>query len=240
MLIVGTDTGVGKTLITGGLAGVFRRRGYLVGNMKPVETGCREENGILVPEDALFVMQVSGCKSPIKDICPYRFKEPLAPSVAADREKILIDSEKILLAFENIQSLHDVTFVEGIGGFHVPITKEFLVSDLAERLGLPILVVARLGLGTLNHTLLTLESARKRNLRVTGVVLNTLSPPSSIAEETNPGALASLTDIPILGVMPHLPLGRDETPDLGYLIDKVEENLDVRAVEVALGLKGKN
>ena len=236
MLIIGTDTGVGKTLVTGGLAGAFRKRGYRVGNMKPAETGCREEDGELVPEDALFVRRLSGCESPLQMICPYRFQESLAPSVAASREGKSIDPEKILSAFEEIRSRHDVTLIEGIGGFHVPITQDFWVSEMAERLGLPILVVARLGLGTLNHTLLTLEAVAKRSLRVLGVVLNTVTPPLSIAEKTNPTALSSLTDVPLLGVLPHLPAGREGMPDPESLVDSVEKHLEAQAVEAALGL----
>ena len=189
-----------------------------------------------MPEDALFVRRLSGCESPLQMICPYRFQESLAPSVAASREGKSIDPEKILSAFEEIRSRHDVTLIEGIGGFHVPITQDFWVSEMAECLGLPILVVARLGLGTLNHTLLTLEAVAKRSLRVLGVVLNTVTPPLSIAEKTNPTALSSLTDVPLLGVLPHLPAGREGMPDPESLVDSVEKHLDAQAIEAALGL----
>lgn len=236
LLVTGTDTGVGKTLIAGGLAGALRRRGHRVGNMKPAESGCPEVAGELIPEDALFVKEMAGCESRLEAVCPYRFREPLAPFVAAGREGVEIDPQRIVSSFEEIRAAHDATLVEGVGGFLVPIARDFCVADLAVRLGLPLLVVGRLGLGTLNHTLLTLEAAARRGLRVLGVVLNAAAPPESIAEATNPGVLQSLTDVPLLGVFPHLPIRAGGKPGAETLIGAVENRLDIRAVELALGL----
>ena len=237
LFITGTDTGVGKTWTAGGLAGALRRRGRLVGNMKPAESGCPEEGGETVPRDALFVKAMAGCESPLDAICPYRFRESLAPFVAAEREGRRIDPERIVSAFEGIRAAHDVTLIEGVGGFLVPIAEGFRVSDLAVRFGAPILVVGRLGLGTLNHTLLTLEAAARRDLRVLGVVLSAAAPPSTVSEETNPDVLTALTDVPLLGVLPHLPIAGGDTPDPMRLINAVEEHLNVDAIEMGLGLK---
>ncbi|MFQ5913123.1 MAG: dethiobiotin synthase [Nitrospinota bacterium] len=240
LLITGTDTGVGKTLLAGGLAGALRRRGHRVGNMKPAESGCPETGGEIVPRDALFVKRMAGCESPLEAVCPYRFRAPLAPSVAAGREGVEIDPGRIVAAFEGIRAAHDVTLVEGVGGFLVPITRDFWVSDLAVRLGLPLLVVGRLGLGTLNHTLLTLEAAARRGLSVLGFVLNAVTPSDSIAEETNPDVLSSLTPVPFLGVLPHLPALAGTAPDPDRhgddLIEAIERHLDVGALETALSL----
>ena len=237
LFITGTDTGVGKTWTAGGLAGALKRRGRLVGNMKPAESGCPEEEGEPVPRDALFVKAMAGCESPLDAICPYRFREPVAPFVAAGREGRRVDPERIVSAFEGIRAAHDVTLIEGVGGFLVPIAEGFRVSDLAVRLGAPILVVGRLGLGTLNHTLLTLEAAARRGLRVLGVVLSAAVPPSTVSEETNPDVLTALTDVPLLGVLPHLPNAGGDTPDPERLINAVEEHLNVDAIEMGLGLK---
>ena len=237
LFITGTDTGVGKTWTAGGLAGALKRRGRRVGNMKPAESGCPEEGGKTLPRDARFVKEMAGCKSPLDAICPYRFREPVAPFVAAGREGRRIDPERIVSAFAGIRAAHDVTLIEGVGGFLVPIAEGFRVSDLAVRLGAPILVVGRLGLGTLNHTLLTLEAAARRDLRVLGVVLSAAAPPSTVSEETNPDVLTTLTDVPLLGVLPHLPIVGGDTPDPERLINAVEEHLNVDAVEIGLGLK---
>ena len=240
LLVTGTDTDVGKTLVAGGLAGVLRQGGHRVGNMKPAETGCPIVGGKTVPRDALFVQKMAGCQSPLGLVCPYQFREPLAPSVAAGREGVEIDPGRIIAAFETIRSAHDVTLVEGVGGFLVPIAKDFRVSDLAVRLDLPVLVIARLGLGTLNHTLLTLEAAERRGLRILGVVLNAATPPESIAEETNPDVLSSLTDVPLLGVLPPLSAMGDPEPDPRLLIEAVEKHLDVETLETALGLEPRS
>jgi dethiobiotin synthetase len=239
LLITGTDTDVGKTLVAAGLAGALRRRGHRVGNMKPAESACPADGAELVPPDAKLVKEMAGCESPLEDVCPYRFREPLAPSVAAEREGVAIDPERIVSAFERIRAAHDVTLVEGIGGFLVPITNDFWVPDLAVRLGLPLLVVGRLSLGTLNHSLLTLEAAERRGLQVLGIVLNAVTPPETVSEETNPEALTALTQVPLLGVLPHLPGAENIRTQPEILIQAAEENLDIQAIEKALGLTGK-
>jgi dethiobiotin synthetase len=235
LLITGTDTGVGKTLVTGGLAGALRSRGYRVGNMKPAESGCPVVEGKMVPQDALFVKDLAGCESPLETVCPYSFRDPLAPLVAAEREGVDIKPERITSAFEELRASHDVTLIEGVGGLLVPIARDFGVLDLAIQFDVPLLIVGRLGLGTLNHTLLTIEAAEQRGLPILGVVLNALTPPDSIAEETNPAVLISLTGAALLGVLPHLP-GDEAGPKPDLLIQAVEEHLDVSEILTDLGL----
>ncbi len=239
LLIAGTDTDVGKTLVAGGIAGALRKRGYRVGAMKPAESGCPREEGRLVPPDALFVKEMAGCDAPLDVVCPYRFEESLAPFIAAGRSGVEIDLERICSAYDELRLAHDVTLVEGIGGLLVPIRRDFLVSDLALRLNLPLLVVGRLGLGTLNHTLLTVETAARRGLEILGIVLSATSPSSSPAEETNFEILKSLTEIPVLGVLPHLtevPSRKAHTPAVSTLIQAVEAHLDLGPLLKKLGL----
>jgi len=189
LFVTGTDTGVGKSIVTGGLAGLLRKQGINVGVMKPVETGCLHDDGSFLPTDAQFLKDMSGVDAPLEEIVPYRFKEPLAPSVAAEREGITIDSNHLVKKFEHISRHHDVMLVEGAGGLLVPLYQKFLFIDLVKRFKLPVLIVSRATLGTINHTLLTLRAARAEKVPVAGIVINNLSPKRSVASETNPEVL---------------------------------------------------
>lgn len=207
IFITGTDTGVGKTFVACGLAALLRDAGYRVGVMKPAETGCVEKEGELFPEDAVRLKEASGSADPLEKICPYRFIDPLAPAVAAERSGITLDIDRIRKIYEGIRAGNDITLVEGAGGLLVPLLPHYTYADLAKLLKLPVLVVAANRLGALNHLLLTLEHASCRGLRVVGYVLNRLDPAPSLAAETNRDALRTLTAAPCVGEIPFL-----ETP----------------------------
>lgn len=204
IFITGTDTGVGKTFVACGLAALLKKRGYKVGVMKPAETGCTEENGKLFPQDAFQLQQAAGCDDPLERICPYRLWLPLAPSVAAAKERLKIDTSLIINLYNEISSVHDITLVEGAGGLLVPLLPKYTYADLARNLQLPLLVVAANRLGAINHLLLTLEHAACRGLSVLGYVLNQVTSDSSLAVATNPGALRALTSAPCLGELPRI------------------------------------
>jgi dethiobiotin synthetase len=203
LFVTGTDTGVGKTIVTGGLAGLLQKQGINVGVMKPVETGCLHDDGSFLPVDAQFLKDMSGVNEPLEKIVPYRFKEPLAPSVAAEREGITIDSNQLVKNFEHIARHHDVMLVEGAGGLLVPLYQKFLFIDLVKRFKLPVLIISRATLGTINHTLLTLQATRAEKVPVAGIVINNLSPERSVASETNSEVIAHLVDVPVWGVLPY-------------------------------------
>ena len=203
IFITGTDTGVGKTLVTCGLAALLRESGRRVGVMKPAETGCKKEDGALFPQDASFLKEASGCEEPLETICPYRLAEPLAPSMAAERDGVRIDIDKLQAVYNNISRRHDITLVEGAGGLLVPLLPSYTYADLAKFLKLPVIVVAANRLGVINHLLLTLEHASCRGLSVLGYVLNLLESQPSLAAETNAEALFSLTAVPCLGEIPY-------------------------------------
>jgi dethiobiotin synthetase len=203
LFVTGTDTGVGKSIVTGGLAAVLREQGANVGVMKPVETGCLHDDGSFFPADAQFLKDMSGVDTPLEEIVPYQFKEPLAPSVAAEREGITIDSNQLVKKFEHISRHHDFMLVEGAGGLLVPFYQKFLFIDLVKLFKLPVLIVSRATLGTINHTLLTLRAARAEKVPVAGIVINNLSPERSVASETNPEVIARLVDVPVWGVLPY-------------------------------------
>lgn len=206
LFITGTDTGVGKTEITAALAHALSRRGLRVAVMKPVATGCVRRNGRLISEDAEKLRRACGTKEPDELICPFRFESPAAPAVArglSPMGTVPFSLDRIEKAFREFSARHDVVLVEGIGGLLVPLDGRHTVADLARRLNLPVLVVGRAGLGTLNHTLLTVETARSAGLEVAGVVLNGQSRYPSLAEKTNPAVLRKW-GVPVLGIVPWL------------------------------------
>jgi len=231
IFITGTDTGVGKTLVACGLAALLRESGYKVGVMKPVETGCEEKEGRLFPQDAFYLKEASGCGEPLERICPYPLRVPLAPSMAAEKEKVKIDISLLEKVYSEISSIHDITLVEGAGGLLVPILPSFTYADFARLLKLPLVVVAANRLGTINHLLLTLKHAARVGLRVLGYVFNRLDNQPSLAAETNREALLSLTAVPYLGEIPYI---GDLEAKRSSLADLFEEKLDLRLLETVL------
>lgn len=198
IFVTGTDTGVGKTVVSAALAWTLKGSGNRVAVIKPVQTGTNSD-GLM---DIEFIQRVIGTNHPLDNVCPYRFSLPLAPSVASRLAGEKIDLKKINSAFYNLSSNHDVVIVEGAGGLLVPITDDYLMSDLARDLGLHLIIVTRPDLGTLSHTLLTTESAKLRGLKILGIVINKFPLNPGIAERTNPELILKMTGEPIVGVLP--------------------------------------
>lgn len=214
IFITGTDTGVGKTVVACALAAWSRHHGLDVGVMKPIATGGRwTTNGAAgrwVSDDARWLAAAAQVDDPWSLINPICFKEPLAPWTAARRAGTAIRLETPVAAFRALSNRHPFLIVEGVGGLLVPLGPKTTVADLAQRLGLPLVLVARPGLGTLNHTLLTLACARRLRLPVRGLILNQADPPSRdpmarLADATNPEILKRLAHVPRMGRLPFLP-----------------------------------
>ncbi|AGL03394.1 dethiobiotin synthase [Desulfoscipio gibsoniae] len=202
--ITGTDTGVGKTAITAGLAANLRQRGLNVGVMKPLQTGSQKAEQGWISIDALYSMQVAGITDPMELVSPYCLEPPMAPRLAAEISGINIELEKISRAYRELCNRHEFMLVEGAGGIMVPITGRFLMADLAKLLDLPVLIVARPGLGTVNHTLLTVEYAKSSGLRVAGIIINDFKQSEAgTVEKTNPDLIEELAQVPIVGIIPH-------------------------------------
>lgn len=202
IFVTGTDTGVGKTVVACALAAWARHHDLDVGVMKPVATGGRA--------DAKRLVSAAGVADPWPLVNPVCFKEPLAPWTAAIRARAPIQLDPVLQAFRALSRRHRLLIVEGVGGLYVPLGPRATVADLAKQLGLPLLLVARPGLGTLNHTLLTLACARQYGLRVAGLVLNSASPlpkapMARLAQQTNPDILKRMGHTALLGQLPFLP-----------------------------------
>lgn len=224
IFITGTDTGVGKTLIAGGLARAWLKSGKCVGVMKPIESGCERSNDRLQPQDALFLKEMSSSTDDLDMINPYRLEHPLAPSIAAELEGVEIDPNKIKCIYQQLELTHDLMLVEGAGGLLSPLYKSFTNADLVKLLGIPIIVVARNALGTINHTLLTVECARSSGLTILGVIINNLNTNSDPSMKTNPQVIKKLSGLPLLGVISYLPL--PERKDSSLIAELISECLD--------------
>ena len=205
LFITGTDTNVGKTWIAAGVTAVLRQRGVNAAYFKPIQSGCPEEAGRLIPTDAKLARELSQLPEPLEALTPVCLRLPLAPGVAAEQEGKTIDLEQVAETLRDLAGRYDYLVVEGAGGLYVPlIGTQFLVLDMIRWLGLPLLVVARAGLGTINHTVLTVKVAQQAGISVPGVVLNRYPAAPHLAEQTNPGVIEALTGVPILGLVPEV------------------------------------
>jgi dethiobiotin synthetase len=204
--VTGTDTGVGKTVVAGALAWLAREAGKRVGVFKPAATGCRRDVRLgLVCADTEFLAHCAEAAENLDTINPVRYTGDLAPMVAAERKHRPIDWAAIRASWVRIRQA-DCVVAEGAGGLLVPIDREHSMADLAMELGLPLVIVARPGLGTINHTLLTIEAARARGLKIAAVVINGYRPDSATpAEESNPEVIGRLAKLPIPLIVPFDP-----------------------------------
>ena len=187
LFVTGTDTEVGKTLVAGAIARSLRRRGRRVEVFKPVASGCRRAGGQLVSEDAEFLAACADSQRCLAEITPVRYAAPLAPNVAARREGRPVDLNAVFDAYARLADSPSPVIVEGVGGLLCPITDDFWVIHLARLMALPLVVVARAGLGTIHHTLLTLHAARSAGLSVAGVVVNGYRVEVGLADDLAPG-----------------------------------------------------
>jgi dethiobiotin synthetase len=202
LFITGTDTGVGKTTVAIGLTCLLRRQGCRVQVCKPVATGARESGGRWVSEDTAALAEAAG-QDGLEQITPWSFPESVAPSVAARLHGSVLNLSDIAVAVRRQDRPDAVVLVEGVGGLLCPLTETETIAELASAIGLPLLIVARRSLGTLNHTLLTLEAARARGLRLAGVLVNETEPCRDLAAESNVEELRRRIKAPLLAVVPY-------------------------------------
>lgn len=235
LFVTGTDTGVGKTRVAAAIARALRAEGRRVGVLKPVATGIWREGEAVRSEDAEALIEAVGGGVPLERVIPLAFEPPVAPPVAARLAGSPLGPSQVRMATRAALSWWagraEVVVVEGIGGLLCPLAEGTTVADLAIDLDFPLVIVARRGLGTLNHTLLTVEAALRRGLRIAGIVLNEASDSEAgLAEQTNAEELARrLSEVAVLAEVPYDPKGilvntvvgdvhwnvRSESPRLG-------------------------
>jgi dethiobiotin synthetase len=204
LFFTGTDTGVGKTFIVSGVARTLRESQQRVCISKPVATGASWEGTRWVSEDTRMLAKAAGVpEEALERITPWTFREPAVPPVAARLVGIRLTLEGLLGAVHRQAQQGAMLLVEGVGGLLCPLTETETVADLVRELALPLVVVARRTLGTLNHTLLTVEVAQRRGLHVAGVVISETEQPEGVAALTNVEELRRRLTVPLLAVVPH-------------------------------------
>jgi len=225
VFITATDTGVGKTLVASALVSRLIRCGIDVGVMKPIETGVsRLTKG---ESDGVRLRQAAKTHDPIREVCPYVFRLPVAPLSAARAEGTVVRLSTIMRAFRALHKKHALLVVEGIGGVRVPITGTADVLDLVQRMRLPVIVVGQSGLGGVNHALLTLCALRQKKIPIVALVLNQVRPPrvkiAQAQEQSTVILLRRLAKVPVLGPLSYRTnLHRDWSRSLIQLAGAVE------------------
>ncbi|GAB4159197.1 MAG: dethiobiotin synthase [Planctomycetaceae bacterium] len=204
LLITGTDTNVGKTYLTCQLARALKSQSFRVGIYKPVCTGSEDSGGSKFWPDIQALSEALGGEFTDDLICPQKFDAPMAPPSAARLENRLVDDALLRTGLSRWNEQVDVLLIEGVGGFLCPVSTESTVADLAEDFQVPVLIVARTDLGTINHTLMSVQLALSRKLDVVGVIMNSVNPAANeeIAR-TSAEEIACRTKVPVLGILPH-------------------------------------
>lgn len=226
LFVTGTDTDVGKTVVTAGLAAVMQSLGYKSGVYKPFQSGAEEKNGFLISPDLSYVKKLDFY---IETLCTYLLKAPTAPYIAAELENVNINLSAVAREYQSLKQTCDVVLVEGAGGLLVPVTKDALMIDAAKMLDLPLLIVARPNLGTINHTLLTINQAKIAGLDIAGVVINRYPQDTDdIAIKTAPRLIEEYTDVNILGIIPDIADFDNVKP--GALINVFVNSVDIEKI----------
>jgi dethiobiotin synthetase len=228
VFVTGTDTGVGKTVVTAGLVAALRAEGRDIGVSKPVQSGNRAGD----PEgDTMRLLTLAGMDDPPERVNLYAFEAPLAPLVAAELEAVEVDRRRVV---EHVRaSGHDGVLVEGAGGWAVPLAPGWTVGDLASELGYPVLIVARPGLGTVNHTVLTANAVRHAGLEVAGVVLNGWDSGTDASRSTNARLIEEYGGVPVLGLAPRL----DGAITTGRLRGMICDHIDLGPIRRCLAAR---
>ena len=201
--ITATDTDAGKTCVAAGVLHVLAARGHTTAAMKPVSAGCHETAEGLRNEDALILQRQATLALPYEHVNPYAYAPMMAPHIAAAQIGQLIDIAHIKKIFDDVVRRVDCVVVEGAGGWQVPINDHETMANIAQALGLPVILVVGMRLGCLNHALLSVESIAHHGLPLAGWVANTLHPEFT-ALQYNIDALHARINAPLLGVVPHL------------------------------------
>lgn len=205
VFVTGTDTGVGKTVFSAGLAWALKRRNIDVGVMKPFATASKVFSKSYRSADVALLAKASGVKGSDMDLNPSFYRIAGSPMIASSLTGNPPPAiQEVLESLRRLAFKHEFLIVEGIGGIMVPLTMSNSLADFVKAADLPVIIIARPGLGTLNHTVLTVNACKNYGLRIAGIVVNSMPKKPTLIEKNNPDALSKLTNIPVLGVIPRL------------------------------------
>ncbi|QZY56933.1 dethiobiotin synthase [Crassaminicella profunda] len=220
IFVLGTDTDVGKTFITAGLTYTLRKNNYHSCSYKCVQSGGILKNNQLISGDVAFIKKVTDIKEDDHAMNPYCLKTEVSPHIAAEIEKVEIKKEKMIEGYKKLQNKYDFVMAEGSGGLVVPIIRDkYYMYDLIKDLQIPVVIVARAGVGTINHTVLTVEYARSKNIDIKGIIINGYT--GSFYEDDNIEVIKSITGLDIIAVVHKIEKKNDEN-----FIDKVKKEFD--------------
>lgn len=226
IFVTGTDTDVGKTVVTAGIAAVMQSLGYKAGVFKPFQSGAQEKNGFFVSPDLAYIKSIDFY---VETRCSYLLKAPTAPLIAAELEGEVMDFAVVQNDYNTLKKKCEVVLVEGAGGLMVPALEGKTMADVIKSLNLPALIVARPDLGTINHTLLTINQAKCMGIDVAGVVINRYPESTTDAAiKTAPRLIEEYSDAKILGIIPDLNDFDNVKP--GELIDIFINNVDIEKI----------
>lgn len=226
IFITGTDINVGKTFISAGLAATMQSLGYSTCVYKPIQTGSIEQPGFMQSPDLTFVNSIDPY---IKTFSTYLLKQPAVPVIAAEEENIAIDKNLIKRDLEAIETSHDCTIVEGTGGVMTPVGTNFLISDLIKTLNLPVILVVRAKEGMINQTLLTINHAHNKGIKIRGIIINGFPAETDNTDiKTSPRLIEEYSDVQILGIVRNFPNVEKITPS--ELITNILNGIDIESV----------
>ncbi len=217
VFIAGTDSDVGKTMISIGMAAMLKKRGVSFTIMKPISLG------EFISDDARYFIESLGLHERMDLINPINFKEKVVPYIATTIEQRDIDFKKLLSAFETLQSKYSYVITEGLGGVLIPLSKNVFMTDLIKLFDLPVIIVSRTSFDAINHTLLTLRVLREEGIHVDGIIMNGYGRHSEagFAEDTNPETIEEFSNgIPVLAVVEYKP---EYKSDFGFFARDLEE-----------------
>lgn len=223
--ITGTDTGVGKTVVTAALASSMKKIGIDVGVMKPVATGTPQKSGFK-SSDVSMLCQSCGVNDTEDLVNPIFMPLPASPYDVSKILDIKFDKEIIFEKFGKLKIKHQMLLVEGIGGIMTPLSRDYFVADLIKDMGLHTIIVTRSTLGTLNHTMMTVKTCHDYKIPIQGIIVNNYDEKGGTAEKNSPSTIYEITNVPILGALPFV---KDyQNPEM--MISHVEKNIDLKSL----------
>lgn len=210
--ITGTDTDVGKTYVTAGLASAIKKNGINIGIMKPFAAGTKETTGYK-SKDVQILSEAADVNDDEKIINPYFFPIPASPYTATQNLGIKVDISIALDSLKKLRMIHDVLLVEGMGGVMTPIMEDYFITDLIKDMNLDTIIICSSRIGTVNHTLMTCKICKTSGIKIRGIIINNLDEHGYPLDELKRD-LESLTELPVLGIIPYIQ---------DFTIDKISE-----------------